>query len=179
MGFTSLHGESYNILRMIDKQATDQVESFRDRLGKPVDPGIKPVVISLISRGFRTTASCEGHVGRKTGGPYVVLESPQTDEYIVKMKTVEFGGVEFKALRSELEQLNLAERDKVSELLDKFYAKHPGLERLEIKNIGPGTTKLIYPGSAEAEAAGSERHDEWLRRARGEFDSFAAWLTAD
>jgi len=37
------------------------VDGITDRLGTPIEPKIKPLVIALNYKGYRTTASCQGH----------------------------------------------------------------------------------------------------------------------
>jgi hypothetical protein len=44
-----------------------EVESIRDAMGMGIDEGIKEVVIALNLLGFKTAASCEGHVDENTG----------------------------------------------------------------------------------------------------------------
>jgi len=54
---------------MIDFQELDKqlkgkgidLDRVTDRLGRPIEPKIKPLLIVLNSKGYRTTASCEGH----------------------------------------------------------------------------------------------------------------------
>jgi hypothetical protein len=48
-----------------------RVDKLTDRLGNPVDEGIKETVIILNLLGFPTTMSCEGHAERAVGGPWV------------------------------------------------------------------------------------------------------------
>lgn len=48
-----------------------QMDKITDRLGRPIDEGIKETVIVLNLLGFPTTMSCEGHATRAVGGPWV------------------------------------------------------------------------------------------------------------
>lgn len=53
------------------QEMVTRVDKITDRLGKPVDAGIKETVIVLNLLGFPTTMSCEGHAERAVGGPWV------------------------------------------------------------------------------------------------------------
>ncbi len=54
---------------------TEAVDRVRDRLGKPVDPGIRDTVAALNLLGFPTSQSCEGHVNARGHG----LPAPWVD----------------------------------------------------------------------------------------------------
>lgn len=51
------------------------VDSTTDALGKPIDPGVRPVVVGLLASGIETTNSCDGdaaHHGERTSrAPFV------------------------------------------------------------------------------------------------------------
>lgn len=49
------------------QQITKHVDEITDRLGMPVDEGIKQTVIYLQALGFPTNGSCEGHPNKKHG----------------------------------------------------------------------------------------------------------------
>src|ERR1700733_10454342 len=42
-----------------------------DRLGRGIDAKIAPAVTALTVYGFKTTASCQGHLGRGEAAPWV------------------------------------------------------------------------------------------------------------
>lgn len=52
-------------------------ERVTDKLGKPIDRGVRPLVTAFLAHGFRTCGSCEGHLPRpksiraSRGGPYI------------------------------------------------------------------------------------------------------------
>ena len=48
-----------------------KVNTLVDGLGKPIDAGIKEMVITMMCHGFETTASCEGHVERSCCYPWI------------------------------------------------------------------------------------------------------------
>jgi hypothetical protein len=53
------------------QEVAARVDKITDRLGNPVDAGIKETVIVLNLLGFPTAMSCEGHAQRAVGGPWV------------------------------------------------------------------------------------------------------------
>lgn len=62
--------------------ALRHVAALTDRLGLPVDPGIRDAVAALSLAGFPTTQSCEGHVnaaGHGLPSPWVELDLPRTE----------------------------------------------------------------------------------------------------
>jgi hypothetical protein len=54
------------------------VEELRDGCGKPVDQGIKKMVIALNLLGYTTVQSCEGHINSGLPYPWVALDPEQT-----------------------------------------------------------------------------------------------------
>jgi len=53
-----------------------EIEAVTDRLGFPIEPGIKDVVVGLNLLGLNTTQSCEGHPDRGMGAPWVEVAAP-------------------------------------------------------------------------------------------------------
>jgi hypothetical protein len=58
----------------------EEVEAIRDELGKPVDPGIKELVIGLMANGITTDGSCEGHLKRKHPYPWVDVPYQEAEQ---------------------------------------------------------------------------------------------------
>lgn len=48
-----------------------EVDLLADKLGRPIDEKIKPLVIGLKYHGIKTTASCQGHTDRGYPFPWV------------------------------------------------------------------------------------------------------------
>ena len=51
----------------------EEVDRITDGLGKPIEEGIKELVISLQMHGLRTEMSCEGHFDSGRGYPWVMV----------------------------------------------------------------------------------------------------------
>ncbi|MBI5045847.1 MAG: hypothetical protein HZC14_02515 [Candidatus Niyogibacteria bacterium] len=62
------------------EEIRQEVESIGDRLGKPIDGGIKEVVVMLEANELPTSGSCEGHVERGLPVPYVEVSAPNQPE---------------------------------------------------------------------------------------------------
>lgn len=58
------------------EEAYNQVDRLADRLGMPVDDGIKSTVVALWVHGLQTTGSCEGHLDGGYPFPWVDIETP-------------------------------------------------------------------------------------------------------
>lgn len=56
------------------------VESIGDRLGKPIDEGIKETVVMFKANELPTSDSCEGHIERGLPVPYVEVSAPNEPE---------------------------------------------------------------------------------------------------
>lgn len=53
-----------------------EIEVLTDGLGMGLDKGVKDTVVALQLNGFNTSQSCEGHIGRGCGSPWVDIEAP-------------------------------------------------------------------------------------------------------
>lgn len=166
-----------NDRHLSQKRATARVDKLVDKLGKPVDANIKPAVAALLAHEFVTTGSCEGHLNRQTGGPYIMVEAPDAAKYTELMKLVLIGSEGYMQHRSKLQAVNLQERRRLQELLDKFNADKDSGTEIGITNIGAGISRLACHGVDEAEEATIEQRTKWLEAAQAEFDAFASWLT--
>lgn len=59
-----------------------QVEATTDRLGYPVDGGIKETVVACNALGLTTIGSCEGHIREgKLENPYISFSAPNAPPY--------------------------------------------------------------------------------------------------
>lgn len=115
------------------------VEEIVDRLGKPIDPGIKEAVIALQAHQISTAGSWEGHVGRGGSYPWVHVQSPASEriqstpryqELKVAGRTERQGGpalseaekAEYHELLVRQADADLRTRQEIEQLLEEFYA---------------------------------------------------------
>ncbi len=109
-----------------------------DKLGKGIDPGIREVVAVFNALGFKTTASCEGHLDHGVAGPWIDFESEvdtekignKAQEIILRAQKLSDTGNSRKAnilfkkahlLFKKYEKPHLKERKKMADFLDEFY----------------------------------------------------------
>ncbi|OHA41235.1 MAG: hypothetical protein A3H73_01925 [Candidatus Taylorbacteria bacterium RIFCSPLOWO2_02_FULL_50_120] len=57
-----------------------EVENIGDRLGRPIDEGIKEAVVMFKANELSTSDSCEGHIERGLPVPYVEVSAPNEPE---------------------------------------------------------------------------------------------------
>jgi hypothetical protein len=84
--------------------AVRHVEGIRDALGKPVDAGIKSLVIALNAHGFPTTASCQGHLDWGIPAPWVDVRPEPTRESDARRR-------ELNSIDTEIETIERGESD--------------------------------------------------------------------
>jgi len=65
-----------------DRYASVQLEVARitDGVGMPIDLGIRSAVVGLRVHGLPTVMSCEGHLDRGVGYPWIALSSPEAED---------------------------------------------------------------------------------------------------
>ncbi len=62
------------------EEIRQEVENIGDRLGKPIDEGIKETVVMFKANELPTSDSCEGHIERGLPVPYVEVSAPNEPE---------------------------------------------------------------------------------------------------
>ena len=163
-------------------RALARVEGVADGLGHRIDPGILHAVAMLNELGVNTHASCEGHVGWATGGPYIDIVSPQ----YLPMKH------EFRALgddpslsdkraclREKMKVANAVEGKKVLPILDEFYKDRQSSygSRIGLWFYGAGITRIESVGVAFLGAETDSATKEALLRAfQDEMRAFSDFL---
>jgi len=106
------------------QEMAETIDRTTDRIGCPIDEKIKEIVIVLNLLGFRTSASCEGHLDEGLCYPWVAFDVEQEG---------------FEALDKELNVIhqkirNLEESEENLEL-DQLYARSRELFNLEQKYL--------------------------------------------
>ncbi len=95
-----------------------EVDRVKDRLGTPVDEGIKESVVALKANGFGTTGSCEGHLDSGRGYPWILVESPLAESLDRDARYNKLQEKARHAQKEEGEPLTAAERDEVRKLVE-------------------------------------------------------------
>jgi hypothetical protein len=123
------------------RQALSEVGTLTDQLGTEIDLEIADTVTAFWLLGINTVSSCAGHIGRITGGPYVMLEDPTVAPLVATMRSIgDPRSPHFKKIRAEVVRRNLTERQKLLPLLDAFYRTRqstPYENRIIIESVGP------------------------------------------
>lgn len=121
---------------------TAYVDNVGDRLGLPVDEGIKESVVALNVFGINTSGSCEGHLDRGIAAPWIDVQAKKTregealkqqaDALFENAETREKEGAppeeldqiykEYHRLRKEIKRPDLEEVKKLMQQLIDFYA---------------------------------------------------------
>ncbi|MBS1586017.1 MAG: hypothetical protein JSS82_10795 [Bacteroidetes bacterium] len=113
------------------KQAVQEVEQITDKLGTPVDEGIKETVAVLRAMGFPTTSSCAGHrTEDKFGLPYVKIYAPAPQKWLEDHKSA--------GAFKEWNAANAKYREQIMLLLNEFNQARKSAEDalLFLRNIG-------------------------------------------
>jgi len=83
-----INPEEYDIGVIIARLGGD-VDNITDRLGKTIDPWIKPLVVLFNHNKVVTTASCEGHENWGEPFPWIDFEYTSFDNFLVLMEEFE------------------------------------------------------------------------------------------
>lgn len=89
-----------------------EIDKIRDRLGKPVDEGIKDTLTALLAQGFETSGSCEGHddQGRAVALPWVDIETAEPTDWKTNREA-----------RNVWVTKNQEQAGRIQRLLDEWY----------------------------------------------------------
>jgi hypothetical protein len=97
---------------------TKEIEFIVDKLGEPIDNGIKESVIALNAHNFGTMASCEGHLDHGFPYPWVDIGSQiAAENNKVKSRFNKLWKKYLKEKRGE-EQMLSTEKTELQELID-------------------------------------------------------------
>lgn len=87
------------------QRLTEEADKIADRLGEPIDAGIKETVIGLWAHGFTTGQSCEGHDDRAEALPWVSVEAPEPEGWKDNPELAEQWKRENEALASRFQEI--------------------------------------------------------------------------
>lgn len=167
-----------------------------DRLGMPVDPGIRGVVVALNSCGIYTTASCEGHLERGLAYPWVDIETreaaPLAAQSAQKLRAAQRALPDSVLYTRLIEEAERIEHDakrlvwqavpRLTRLLEQFYQSRPlDYERHLILDTRrwAGSIRLQSQGAEFQDVLDAATQAARLAAFREEMDAFAAFLKAE
>jgi len=106
--------QTKTLLKMNSKEniwssVSQSLDLIRDRLGKPIDPGIKEICIAFTVNDLPTTQSCEGHLDEGLPYPWVDI-GPQYEDFGPDLNKKR--GFVDSAYRSSLEKSETLTREK-------------------------------------------------------------------
>lgn len=107
------------------QEKREGVEEIVDKIGEPIDEGVKESVTAMNVNGFETSASCEGHLDHGESFPWVDVGESPSEEFLEKTEKV--SGEDFNRLLEENPQVeelierNHAGRERLRWMLDEFY----------------------------------------------------------
>lgn len=147
--------------------------------GNEVELGIKETVIALSALGFNTIQSCEGHLERAKGAPWVMFEVIETEKLIRRLKT-KFNIFHHKddALRLEAKKLLFESARKVMDLINEFYANRhvSAYRRIIITGCGNSNFGIESSGAFLQEIAEGEEKRIKLQEYQEEMRAFTEFL---
>lgn len=158
-----------------------EVERIVDKLGKPVDPGIKESVVALRVLGLETQASCEGHLDRGVKGPWIDVgpEIPQALKDRMREQRKHGGHMdpELENKVGELKIKNLEDQLRLMGLLEEFYNdRNVPLERRLILKFYPYDARLISQGAELQDLYRPEVQREKLKEFQKEMAAFTKFV---
>lgn len=103
-----------------------RVECVTDKLGKPIDAGIRETIVAFRLFGIHTTASCEGHTDWGVGAPWIDVHCADYDDLTARRQDLRVRPTRSRTEQSQtwakqLERNDLQERQKLFVHLDAFY----------------------------------------------------------
>ncbi len=126
----SMHSEQENLRHERETRWAEiarEVDELADKLGHPIDAGIRDAVIGLLAHELPTNQSCEGHDDRGEALPWVSIESSEPE-----------GWEDNKQLKEEWRNANKQLATKVRALLEGWYE-----HRQADQDVIPDDQKLI------------------------------------
>lgn len=155
------------------QKAIELTNNIVDGLGKPIDSGIKPVVIALLANKVPTTKSCEGHphINNNTHGPsypWVAISTPDPE-----------GWRDNEEVQKKWKLENLQQQQRMLDYLTDFYkdreTTYGDQIRIDFGNIY-GSFRIQSTSGAIMELLSPEEQQSKIAMYRKEMDDFAEFL---
>lgn len=148
------------------------LETVTDKIGKPIDEGIKETVLYFNALDFPTSSSCEGHTGEHPEeegekSPYVWVETPEPE-----------GWEENEKIKEQWRRENLKKQAQMITLLGKFYENRKANNdaRLRVAGTGVGGFRVENQGSDIMEIFDEETQQKKRLEYRDEMFAFTQFL---
>jgi len=122
------------------QQAVREVDRLVDKLGTPMDAGIKDAVVTLKLLGYKTIGSCQGHLDHGTGGPWIHLlidEAEDLEKRLVRRRK-NIPPLEAVLIRRQVKSVANKHLQPLRRLLTEFYATRKVRLDLKISVYNPG-----------------------------------------
>jgi len=180
------------------QEMREQVLTFTDNLGAPIDPGIFETVVLLNLLGLRTFQSCEGHLDHGCPYPWVTvidnersrtfnrmwLQVCELEEQARTIRTAQAYDCYLSAdihLRACIAKWEAEDRvfGQITELLDSFYTNqqtHINPARLLVKRLHPGTYRVEPGFSLAVKELPDFLKTSYLARGQAEMQVFTSYL---
>jgi len=154
---------------MLWQTTVEKVNHITDRVGMPIDAGIKDTVVTLMVHGFPTSQSCEGHPEQHDlSYPWVEIYTPEPNNWKNDESKKETWQIE-----------NLKQQQKMIEYLSEFYQdrKTPFEAQLCIHYIGAfGGFRIHSTGAETMSLSSPTQQQEKFNLYRQEIISFSQFL---
>lgn len=175
---------------------TERFSRMTDKLGRPIDAGIRETVIALNVLGIITRQSCEGHLDHGTGAPWVdvistgaeILEQQVkeafhnaqqvSEQQMVPQDQVHELYKEAHVLRRRAKAIHVETMKKLMDLLSAFYKDRqvPYDQRLVIQTGSRGNYRMESQGAELQETAPQEIRQQKLQQYQEEMQVFTDFL---
>jgi hypothetical protein len=141
-----------------------RVDKIADKLGMPVDQGIKELVVAIQAQGLETSGSCEGHIGDGVLSiPWVAVETPGPE-----------GWRDSNTLQAKWKRQNLQQVAQLAALLNSFNKSHASRYRLHLRNRGIFGAVRVEPAAHRETISPRDLEGYQL-----EMNAFAHYLLSD
>lgn len=176
----------------------EQVATFTDKLGMPIDPRIFETVVALNLLGLRTFQSCEGHLDHGCPYPWVTVineersrtfnhmwlsvceleEQAKASRTATAYDSYLCADIELRALLVKWEAEDLV-FERITELLNAFYVeqeRQTNPARLLVRRMHPGTYRIEPGFSLVVKELPDDLKATYLARGQAEMQAFTTSL---
>lgn len=151
----------------------EEVDGLADKLGLPIDAGIKEAVVGLHAHGVKTSQSCEGHDDHGHALPMVLIEAEEPPDW-----------QENEESRAAWTMANRAMVEKIQGIVDEWYYRRAK----DGETLADEQRLVLEPrgifGAADLQSASQERlstlpksqRKKQTGEYRGEMQKFSAYM---